>query len=391
MWHENRLPPVVTVACLAFICLIALIRAALVRVRSIDRRVNEVALLTAVTVMLREPAVAERIAPVIPGGALVIFDLWHFTLILLVVLIQALFLEILKGSDQARRRVCIAIAAGYGVAFLALSHPGRTRGLLVQDAFGWQYPAYFGIYCAAIIGSSLFALCVSLPLWRQAKSLQEKVVYVVLILSAIVTLLNMTLFYSGVLVAASGSDSGFARETEVRASGELMLPNMALIMLLLVPSCVRAIVGLLRLSKEDRELRSLRAVWQDLTAAVPEVVLELSAEDRAGATVAERLHGMRVEVQDAIAVLSSVGAAWPDGPTSERIAELADGDPDIVEATQLLIAAKTVVRNHLYSRSETRGPQEFDLSILARSWPTAQRLAARLDQARDSAAPSPAT
>ena len=389
MWHENRLPVWLTVACLAFICAVAIVRVVLVRDRPIDRRINHVAVLTAITVLLREPAIAERLAPLITGGALVIFDLWHFSLVLLVWLIQALFMELLVGPERARRwrHVGVAVSVVYGAAFLALSYTARARGLLVQDAFGWQYPTYFGIYVAAIVANAVFAFCVCLPLWRHAKSFREKAVYVVLILSAVVTLVNMSLFYSGVLIAASGSDSAFARETEVRAGGELMLPNMALIMLLLVPSCVRALVGVLHVSRADRELRQLSPMWQDLTSAVPEVVLRLTVEDQAGATSAEKLHGMRTEVQDAIAVLSRDASVWPrETEFREQIARSAGNDAAVRSATELLMAAQATASSQ-GSRPPVHGGAaedlKFEVDRLAQAWPDARRIAAALSATHD--------
>ena len=375
MWPENQnqLPAVVTISCLGLICAAALIRVTLVRDRPLDRSINHVAALAAVTVLVREPVIARFLSHAVPGGALVLYDVWHFTMILLNALIVALFFDLLKGPDHARlrRRVCVTIAVAYGIAFLVLSHPGRERGLLVQEALGWQYPTYFGIYAVGIVGCALLGLFIAVPLRRHANTRPEMVIYVVLVLSAVLTIVNMSAFYIGILENAAGSESAFAKESAIRANGELSLPNLAVIMLLLVPSCVRAIVGLLHVSREDRELSALHRVWSDLTAAAPEVVLKLTADDLAGTSAAERLHGMRVEVHDAIAAILQ-RSTWPDDDERARIVQLANGDMAIVAATELFIAAQA---GPLDETSETSPDHDFDLESLSHIWPDAARIA----------------
>lgn len=379
MWHENRLPFAVTIGLIGFICLVTLIRVALVRDRPIDRRINVIAVVTSATVLVREPAIAARLAPATPGGALVLYDVWHFLLLLATALMAALLAEVAGGPDRGRRwrRRLIALAGVYGIAFLLLSWPARGRGMLLQDAHGWQFPTYFGVYTFAILGSCVFYLYVCVPLWRQARTKRDKGLYVVLMFATIVTVVNMVEFYAGVVASASGADSELAHETVYRASGEMMVLNFAVIMLLFVPSCVRAIGETLHLSGTDKDVRGLQPVWDDLTRAAPWVVLPLRAEDATGMKSAEKLHGMRMEIRDAIAAISRRPSAWPKGVLQERIRLLAVDDENLVNATELCVAAERL-RATDEAGDDAHDPGRLDLAELAKSWPEARRIRGEL-------------
>jgi hypothetical protein len=118
-------------------------------------------------------------------------------------------------------------------------------------------------------------------------------------------------------VAGPGSDENASTVTDVM--------KQAAIGLILVGSSVPAVGVAWQAAWQWRYLRALRPLWQDLTGAVPEVVL---GEELRRRELRMRLHRRAVEIRDAILALQPyVSAAQRDAADAA-----APGRPDLAEA-----------------------------------------------------------
>lgn len=265
-----------------------------------------------------------------------------------------------------------------GVLFLLLSRSARERGMLIQDALGWQYGAYFVLYCAMTIAACLYAMWLVPPAWRKAADTnRDKAVLAIIFSVGSIGAINMAILAIGAVMASAGVDNAFTRDTEVRASGELLLVFIGTSILTAVPSSVRALMALFRVDRDSRTVRSLQPIWHDLAEiGTPEVVLRLSREDRPK-TSAERLRRRRTEIHDSIAIVSRY--VQPLGAEVEATIE--DNVPDelqetVLSAVELILTARYL--NSIGGRKNV-GAQHAasftDQESLLKVWPLARKIA----------------
>nr|WP_143767606.1 DUF6545 domain-containing protein [Rhodococcus opacus]UDH01724.1 hypothetical protein K2Z90_008246 [Rhodococcus opacus PD630] len=367
--------------CLTLICVITAIRLALVRTAPVDKQINQVVIFGMLSALFREPAIAERLAHFIPGGVLVINDLWHFCFVMTCVACVGLFLLREEGPEHYHRtyRMWVASACTIGVLFLVLSHPARQRGLLLQDALGWQYGVYFVLYAVLQIAACFIAFGLVRSLRKKAAGLREKAVVTVIFLIAFGGAINTSVLAAGAIVASAGVDNGFTRETEIRAGGELLLPFVAFTFLILVPTTLKALARLFRLDADSQEARTLRPLWRDLAeSAAPEVILPLPLIDRLGATPEEHLYRRRMEIRDAISIVSRYAGRLDDA-LDDYVEDTVPDDiqEDVRSALELMAAVRYLAE---VGGTEQAGPPPYprrpipDIDALARAWPHARTL-----------------
>lgn len=382
MWHADRLPVEFTAASLALLCAVMLIRLPLVRETATDRQINQFVLGATISALLREPAIAQAIAPIIPGGTLVIFDIWHFSFLLTcVVCLSLFFFRDGRPIRQARRLYHYWLIAGctIGVSFFFLSHSARQKGLLLPDALGWQYAAYFGLYCSVPIVGCLYALWHLLSLRTHVTNWQERNAVWIMFVVAVGGAITMGTLAAGALVATLGVDNGFTQEIEIRAGGELILPFMALAFVMLIPSSIRALSALFRIDEVSQGVRALRPMWLDLAAtATPEKILRESWTTRVFAKPRIRNHRLRVEIHDAIGTVSRFAA-----PVSDQLDDLIETrvpehqQEDVYLAAELILAARYLnSAGGVKSAGEPRyGAREVvDIDALVQVWELARSL-----------------
>lgn len=382
MWADNRLPGWFTVACLALLVVVMAVRLLWVRRTPLDRQINIAVLWAVISSFLREPAVAGWLAPYVPGGAPLLFDLWHGAFLLATTGCVGMFLLRDLGPDGYRRPYLawMGAACAVSVALIVLSHPARAQGLVIPDYGGWRYGAYFVLYSALPVSQCFYAGRPALGLWRYTTSMRDRAVWLVFMLIAGGGAINMTILAIGAVAEAAGVENAFTHESHMRVAGELILPFVALAFAALIPSSARAVAAAVRVDADSRAARRLLPMWRKVTAAAPNVVLKLTSSDLAGVTPAERLHRLRVETHDAVAIIGRFAEPLPD--ELEALAEDAAADDDVedmLQVLEILIAANRFAGGG--------GPQPTDepssghrvlpdLDTLARLWAPAHHLLA---------------
>ncbi|MER2202469.1 MAG: DUF6545 domain-containing protein [Rhodococcus sp. (in: high G+C Gram-positive bacteria)] len=355
----------------------AIVHVPLVRKTAADMQINQVLIWGAITALLREPAVAQWIAP---GETLLLNDIWHFTLLMTTTSCIGLFMLHHQPVREYRRRYpyWVTTTCILGVLFLLLSRSARERGMLIQDALGWQYGTYFVLYCAMTIAACLYAMWLVPPAWRKAAdTTRDKAVLAIIFSVGSIGAINMAILAIGAVMASAGVDNAFTRDTEVRASGELLLVFIGTSILTAVPSSVRALMALFRVDRDSRTVRSLQPIWHDLAEiGTPEVVLRLSRDDRPK-TSTERLRRRRTEIHDSIAIVSRY--VQPLGAEVEATIE--DTVPDelqetVLSAVELILTARYL--NSIGGRKNA-GAQHAasftDQESLLKVWPLARKIA----------------
>lgn len=377
MWHSDRLPVWLTLIFLCVICFVTIVHVPLVRKTAADMQINQVLIWGALTVLLREPAVAQWIAP---GETLLVNDVWHFTLLMTTTSCVGLFMVHHQTEEEYRRRypIWVTTTCILGVLFVLLSRPAREQGLLIQDAPGWQYGTYFVLYCAMTIAACLYAMWLVPAAWRKsAVTTRDKAVLTIIFANGSIAAVNMAILAAGAVMASAGVDSAFTRDTEVRASGELLLVFIGMSILMGVPSSVRALTELFRVDRDSRTVRSLQPIWHDLAQiGTPEVILRLSRKDRAKSSE-ERLRRRRTEIHDSIAIVSR----YVRPLSAEVEATIEDTVPDELQETVLSAVELILTARYLESIGgwKEAGPEHaasfIDQESLLPVWPIARKIA----------------
>ncbi|PCK22013.1 DUF6545 domain-containing protein [Rhodococcus qingshengii] len=381
MWHSDRLPVWLTLACLGAICFVVLVHVPLVRKTTADKQINQIAIWGAITALLREPAVAQWIAP---GETLLLNDIWHFTLLMTTTSAVGLFMLHHQSEEEYRRRYPIWVATTYvsGVLFVLLSRSARERGMLVQDALGWQYGAYFMLYGAMTIAACLYAMWIVPSAWRKAADARDKAILVTIFLICSIGAGNMAVLAFGAVIASAGVDDAFTRDTEVRASGEFLLLFIGAAALLTVWSSSKALAALFRVDHDSRMVRFLQPVWRDLAeTGTPEVVLRLSREDRAK-TSDERLRRRRTEIHDSIAIISRYVQPLDADVEAKIEASVPDElQESVLSAVELIVTARYLksIGGKKNAGEAPNPPSSADPIALVEVWPLARKIAGTID------------
>ncbi|NKR28856.1 hypothetical protein GS966_27810 [Rhodococcus hoagii] len=382
MWHADRLPVEFTVASLILICVVAAIRLPFMRETFAERQINQFVFWAALSSLLREPAIATRLAPFVPGGTLIIFDMWHFAFLMTCVVCLSLFFfrdgrPIAEAQRLYHRWVVVGCAIG--VSFFFLSHSARQKGMLLQDALGWQYAVYFSLYCFVPIVACLYALRELLSLRKRATDWREKTSVSIIFLIAVGGAYTMGYLALGAILATMGFDNSFTREVEIRAGGELILPYMALAFLIMIPSSAKALAQILRLDAVSQDTRTLEPMWRDLVVkATPGKILRQPWYSRWFTKPHVRNHRRRVEIHDAIGTVSRFAEQVPD-ELDELIEQTVpeDEQEDVYLAAELLLAARHLERvGGVKAAGKPRyGTREVaDIDALVQVWDRARNL-----------------
>ncbi|WP_067472098.1 DUF6545 domain-containing protein [Nocardia amamiensis] len=378
MWPQT-LPTPVTVVATVFIVSFAIARIALVRRASeADHLINVIAGITAFGVLLREPAVARQVAGFVPGGLPTLFDVWHWTTVLTWTWGLGLWLLREYGPVRYKTRFRIAIggAASLGVALILLSSPARAQGVSIAEYGGLRYGIYLGLLSTPAVFVSGYMLR-NLPVLRlRATSPREANIVRILVVVAVLSVVPVSSLVLFAALGALGLGTDFTRHmydftSDGLASGEPQLLFAAVLTLVVVPSCARAAARL-------RQLTQLYPLWRDLTAAVPEVVFSLRWGDRWGATPAERVERLHIEIRDAAEIVARYARPLPaviDELIESTITE--DDQEHARLVTELVVAAQRLADSRKGESAGKPSAQAADVpdqDTLLRWWNPAKSL-----------------
>lgn len=372
---SNYLPNWFINSSLAFCLAIMGVRLLLLRNPSeMDRLINFGAGAWTVVLIFRWPLAIPVVASRIPGGEPMLFDLWHVIAVMGWASLFGMFA--LRnfgpvGSKPARRAAtacCIVIS----LALMILGEASRSQGLMMLEYYGWEYGAYFALYITPAVVTCLYILVNTPSLHRAAKTWISRLAIVIMTIFAAGCAIDLcSIGVAAMMDGFWGVNSTITREARVRAAGGLIPVWVTLTLTTLLWSSVRAVLEVTRLDQDSRKRRRMNAIWRELTAAVPSVVLPLKLFDRVGQTATERLHRRRVEINDAAEVIARY--ALPLAPELEsRVRELGgDSADELRMVVQVKLGARAMAsQKTMQLGAGCRVPDE---DALLRWWETATR------------------
>ncbi|MCM6778733.1 hypothetical protein NDR87_35185 [Nocardia sp. CDC159] len=360
---------------MVFVVVAAVIRLVVVRRSSeTDHLINGQAVVWAVAVVLREPAVARQLAGLVPGGLPALFDLWHGLVVVAWVWRLGLLPLRRYGAARYRRpfRALMAVGVGLALALPVLSSPARAQGVSIAAYGGWRYAVYMGAYSALPVVASCCLVGVCVTMWRRATTSSERFVVTIVFVFVAVSMLPATSFALFGVLGALGAGTtltaaAYRLASEALASGELDLLLSAVLWTAAIPSWVQEVRHLIR-------LRRMYPVWRDLTAAVPTVVLRLEPEDRRGMSPQAKVDDRRIEIKDAARLVASAAAPLPAAVQDliDDTVEAADQE-DMRSVAEMVLAARRLA--HGTAHPARRSPGERDaFALMAPDEPTLLRL-----------------
>ncbi|MGW4842528.1 DUF6545 domain-containing protein [Nocardia brasiliensis] len=190
-------------------------------------------------------------------------------------------------SRQRRYNACAAVA---GIVWLVCAAV-EAAGVPLHRALDWE-GALWAVVGVAVAGIGLLLVRACLRELRSGgPARHEKLTYLALLTFGAYCIGTSL---DSALRAAAGASSGAPRPLLVIGT---FLAALSLISLVAIP-LIHALVRRAEWDRTGRHCRRLRPLWQDLTTAVPEVVLHAAGFDQQDP--ASRLYRMTVEIGDAL-------------------------------------------------------------------------------------------
>ncbi|RZL74585.1 MAG: hypothetical protein EOP32_33415 [Rhodococcus sp. (in: high G+C Gram-positive bacteria)] len=268
--------------------------------------------------------------------------------------------------------VSLSVCLVAGAILIGLSTPARSRGVAVADEGGWLFAAYCITYAVPILAVALLNLWISLKAVRSATQGRERRVFLAVIALSLFEVFDMGIVVTTGLVNAISDDNAL---TESHSDSGAFIRQLVVFAGALISAA--PVVRVLSHRRRSRQVtRRLRPMWTTLTAAVPEVVLELRPEDRRALSARSRLDRMSVEIRDAIMILDRHVVFELGGPTTTA--------PPVVTATRLHLACLARRAGHpAHGTGATThltevGGEPWELAQLADHWRDAEREAMAL-------------
>ncbi|MDT2007269.1 hypothetical protein FXW78_27125 [Rhodococcus opacus] len=268
--------------------------------------------------------------------------------------------------------VSLSVCLVAGAILIGLSTPARSRGVAVADEGGWLFAAYCITYAVPILAVALLNLWISLKAVRSATQGRERRVFLAVIALSLFEVFDMGIVVTTGLVNAISDDNAL---TESHSDSGAFIRQLVVFAGALISAA--PVVRVLSHRRRSRQVtRRLQPMWTTLTAAVPEVVLELRPEDRRALSARSRLDRMSVEIRDAIMILDRHVVFELGGPTATA--------PPVVTATRLHLACLARRAGHpAHGTGATThltevGGEPWELAQLADHWRDAEREAMAL-------------
>ncbi|WP_280254143.1 MAB_1171c family putative transporter [Nocardia abscessus] len=256
--------------------------------------------------------------------------------------------ELWAGADPAhtwrrqRRYYLLAITAT--AVILIAGTPARRADRLIDQALGWPAVVIWLVFSLPLGATALLLGRVSVREIRAAgdSTWQERALYTA-VLGTVVGLGIVAVVYpleaiSSVMTGQPSLDP----EMHWKAWSGFLLSAVGAPAVVTVP-LISALLAHFGWDRTGRYCRRLRPMWADLTAAVPEIVLERRRDHNGRTDPAVRLHRMTVEIRDSLLHLKR----YSDSPDDLAAT---GGDPHI-SARRIAEAIATKAAGHAPSAS----------------------------------------
>ncbi|WP_431971934.1 MAB_1171c family putative transporter [Nocardia sp. bgisy134] len=363
----------------------------LLRDSIVDRLINRALVAGLFEYLLREAWFEQSLAWLLPGDDSDVVNIARqLSLGATVLAVSNIygFVKLWAGADPAHtwrrqwRYYLVAITAT--AVILIAGTPARNADQLIDQALGWPAVVVWVAFSLPLGATALLGCRVSVREMRAAGATtwQERALYTAL-LGTIVGLGAIAVVYplEAAISVMTGQPS-FDPEMHWKAWSGFLLSAVGAAAVVTVP-LISTLLTHIGWDRTGRYCRRLQPMWADLTAAIPEIVLEMRRDHHSRTDPAIRLHRMTVEIRDSLLHLKR----YSDSP--DDLAATA-GDPHIY-ARHIAEAIVTKAAGHPPSTSRFTPrhqvqPGARDLTAelrqllaLAKAWPHARRLTTTID------------
>ncbi|MFC9999635.1 MAB_1171c family putative transporter [Nocardia sp. NPDC127526] len=224
------------------------------------------------------------------------------------------------GADPAttwqRQRIYNLVAAGATVVILLAGFPALRADQLIDQYMGWNAVIAWVAFYAPIGATAVLLIRVAYKELRAPDTtLRERALYVAIVGGG--AIIGLDCIATPIITAAEVLADKPSRDPDMSTKSWIFfLANVGASAAVALPliSTVLTVTGWDRIG---RYCRALYPLWRDLTAAVPEIVLELPRDARGRVEPATRLHRMIVEIRDALRQLRRYGPDIPATPGTD--------------------------------------------------------------------------
>lgn len=215
------------------------------------------------------------------------------------------FAKLWAGADPAdtwrrQRRYYLVTITATAVILIA-GTPARHADQLIGQARGWPAVVVCVAFSLPLGATALLLGRVSVREMRAvgAASWQERALYTA-VLGTIVSLGAIAVGYPlGTIISLITGQPSFDPEMHWEAWSAFFLSAVGAPAVVTVP-LISTLLTHIGWDRTGRYCRRLRPLWADLTAAAPEIVLEMRRDHTGRADPAIRLHRMTVEIRDSL-------------------------------------------------------------------------------------------
>ncbi|CAM4378818.1 MAB_1171c family putative transporter [Nocardia ninae] len=382
----SPIPGVIAWPVLGLLSLITVGRWWLLNDDHVDRLINRALAAALLGLLLRESSMERLLTQLLPFDDADVVNIARqlsFGCILLTVGPIYGIARLWGGADPdqtgRRQRVYDAITVAASVVVLIAGTPARRSNQLIDQAMGWPAVVAWVAFYGPIGATAMLVGRISIHEIRTADATttwRERTLY--LGVFGIAAAIGLDAMASPLITAIEVLNDEPSRDPEMRMKAWTFFGAAAGAGCVVAVPLISTVLTITGWDRTGRYCRRLRPVWRDLTAAVPEIVLELPRDRHGRVEPATRLHRMTVEIRDSLQHLRR----YTDADVEfDSFAQDPDGYARHVAAA---IDAKTAGHAPVTKVGDPRPPAQLgvrnltaelqQLLALAEAWPHARRI-----------------
>nr|WP_185757029.1 MAB_1171c family putative transporter [Nocardia bhagyanarayanae] len=352
----------------------------------VDRLINRGLAATLAEHLLREAWLQQSLARLLPGDdSDVVNGTGQLSLGATVLTVSHVYgvAKLWAGADPAqawhRQWRYYLVTITVTTVILIAGTPARRADQLIDQTLGWPAVVVWVAFALPLGATALLLGWVSVREIRTAghTTWRERALYTASVCSTLGLGFVAVVYPLETVISVVTGRPSFAPEMHWKGWSGFLISAIAVPAMVAVP-LISTLLTHMGWDRTGRYCRRLRPMWADLTAAVPEVVLETRRDHNGRTDPAIRLHRMTVEIRDCLLHLKR----YSDSP--DDLAG-ASGDPHI-QTRRIAEAVATKAAGH--PPSARRLPPRYQvqpgardltaelrqLLALAKAWPHARGL-----------------
>lgn len=279
----STLPAAIEWPMLAILLVVALLRALFLHSR-LDQRLTTMLVFWGFCALLRDPHVQDRLAEHLVNPSLIRQGTHLCAMLASAAIIGACALWAAPAERSATgpasvwhrpetQPIVYTVVLIMGLALFPLSAPARGAGQSLEEHGGWQLVAYMTVYAApTIVAISAVALLL-IEAARQSKSALAVTGFALAVVACAISLFDSTTRIINACFLYSNHHNAFTTWRS-ESNDVLFLPEVTVIALVLTVPLVNLLAERLGVDESSRQVRRLTPMWNDLSGAVPTVVLQ---------------------------------------------------------------------------------------------------------------------